>query len=49
MPSMSSESTWFLGQPSVVRCTLMAGRHYTTLLWGLPPGVVPTVCYAAGR
>src|SRR3970040_935575 len=30
MPSISSESTWFLGQASVVRCTFMAGRHYTT-------------------
>src|SRR4030095_2570442 len=25
MPSMSSESTWFFGQPSVVRWTFMAG------------------------
>src|SRR5882724_4607737 len=29
MPSISSESTWFFGQPSVVRWTFMAGSQYT--------------------
>src|SRR5260370_11848979 len=27
MPSISSESTWFLGHPSVVKWTFMAGRY----------------------
>src|SRR2546422_6285416 len=29
MPSISSESTWFLGQPRVVRWTLMSEAQYT--------------------
>src|SRR5438093_9828953 len=29
MPSISSESTWFFGQPRVVRWTFMAGSQYT--------------------
>src|SRR5205809_4029905 len=29
MPSISSESTWFLGQPRVVRWTFMSEAHYT--------------------
>src|SRR3972149_2749320 len=44
MPSMSSESTWFLGQPSVVRCTFMAGRHYIiplTFILSPPPPPPP--------
>src|SRR6266853_469526 len=30
MPSISSESTWFLGHPSVVKWTFMAGRYDPT-------------------
>ncbi len=29
MPSISSESTWFFGQPRVVRWTFMDGSQYT--------------------
>src|SRR2546426_3832957 len=29
MPSISSESTWFLGQPRVVRWTFMSEAQYT--------------------
>src|SRR5215510_9612790 len=40
MPSMSSESTWFFGQPSVVRWTFMAGGSIPCKRAGLDAAVV---------
>src|SRR5262245_31547497 len=40
IPSMSSESTWFFGQPSVVRWTCMAGGSIPCKRAGLDAAVV---------
>src|SRR5215471_7918894 len=40
MPSMSSESTWFFGQPSVVRWTFMPEAVYRTSGVGLDAAVI---------
>src|SRR5258706_2655867 len=43
-PSMSSESTWFLGQPSVVRWTFMGGgKVYRAGAGGGPPSAVASI------
>src|SRR5512145_642143 len=40
MPSISSESTWFFGQPRVVRWTFIPGAQYTVATAALNAAVV---------